>query len=100
MTIEFETPYGKVPEQLITFIRNEILKLSHKLKNVSRAQVLLQDDAKAPTALNKVCQIRLSVRGSRLSAQSRTEDFEKSAKRVIKELRRDKRQKKLLSLVA
>ena len=84
MTIEFQTPYGKVSEKLVNDIRNEVLKLSHKNKDILRAEVLLREDNTIITAENKVCEIRLTVYGDDLLTHARTEDFSKSAKEAIK----------------
>lgn len=88
MTIEFHTAYGKVSEKLVSDIRNEILKLSHIYKDISRAEVLLKYDETIIPAENKICEIRLTVYGDNLLAHSRTENFEDSAKEAIKELKR------------
>ena len=91
MTIEFQTPYGKVSEKLIAFLRNEILNLSHKIKNISRAEVLLKNDAAIFNDANKMCRIKLTMPGTHLSAQHRTENFEKSAREAINELNKNRR---------
>jgi len=88
MTIEFHTAYGKISEKLVTDIRNEILELSHINKDISRAEVLLKEDETIIPAENKICEIRLTVYGDDLLSHSRTENFKKSAKEVIKELKR------------
>ena len=63
MTIEFQTAYGKVPEKLVNDIKNEILKLSHINKDISRAEVLLKEDKTIIPGENKVCEIKLTVYG-------------------------------------
>lgn len=88
MTIEFHTPSGKVPEKLISDVRNEILGLSHGYKDISRAEVVLKEDGNIISAENKICEIRLTVYGDNLVARSITENFKSSAKEVIKELSR------------
>lgn len=88
MTIEFQTAYGKVPEKLVNDIKNEILKLSHINKDISRAEVLLKEDETISSGDNKVCEIRLTVYGDDLFVHTRTENFKKSAKEAIKELRK------------
>ena len=80
MTIEFQTPYGKVSETLVNSIRNKLLDLSHIHKNISRAEVLLREDIRAITGVNKVCEINLSIYGANLYVHTRTESFEISAK--------------------
>ena len=91
MTIQFQTPYGKVSEKLIAFLRNEILNLSHKIKNISRAEVLLKNDTAIFNDANKMCRIKLTMPGTHLSAQYRTENFEKSAHEAINELNKNRR---------
>ena len=88
MTIEFQTAYGKVPEILVNDIKNEILKLSHINKDISRVEVLLKEDETISPGDNKVCEIRLTVYGDDLLVHTRTENFKKSAKEAIKELRK------------
>lgn len=88
MDLEFHTVYEKVSEDLVSKIRNEMLKLSHINKNISRAEIVLKEDETIIPAENKVCEIRLTVYGDNLFSHSRTENFEKSAKAVIKELKK------------
>ncbi len=86
MTIEFHTAHGKVPEKLVAEIRTEILKLLHINKEIKRAEVTLKEDQEMQSAENKLCEIRLSVYGSDLLANAWKNNFEKSAREVIKEL--------------
>ena|ERR1035437_369115 len=87
MTIEFHTPYGKVSEKLVSNIRNEMLELSHINKHISRAEVLLKEEGIIIPAENKICDIRLTIYGDNLHAHTRSENFKKSAKEAIKELK-------------
>ena len=86
MTIEFHTPNCKVSEKLINNTRNKMLKLSHINKEVSRAEIILKEDETFIPAENKVCEIRLTVYGNDLLARARTDDFETSAKEVVRKL--------------
>ena len=88
MNIEFHTAYGKVAEDLVKKIRNEMIKLSHLNKDISRAEVVLKEEETIIPAENKVCEIRLTVYGDDLLSHSRTGSFEKSAKEAIKELQK------------
>jgi ribosome-associated translation inhibitor RaiA len=88
MTIEFQTAYGKIPENLVSKIRNEILKLSHVNKDISRAEVLLKVEETIRPGDNKVCEIRLIGYGDELLFHSRTVNFRKSAKEAINELKK------------
>ena len=87
MTIEFQTPYGKVSEKLLVFIRSELLGLTHIHKKIKRAEVVLKDEA-AIKGKNKVCAISLSIYGASLFARSCTESFEQSVKTSINDLKR------------
>jgi len=87
MTIEFDTSYKKVPESLINKIRDEMLRLSHLNKNISKAEIFLIEDKTAQKKDNKVCEIRLSVdNDDDLFVNARTAGFEESSKEAIKDL--------------
>lgn len=88
MTIEFQTPYGKVPEKLISQIRNKILELTHINKKIRRAEVLIKEEKNIFQGGNKICEISLSVFGDNLFAHARTENFEESSKEAINTLKR------------
>jgi ribosome-associated translation inhibitor RaiA len=88
MTIEFHTPYGKVTEKLLNSIRKDVLELSHINKKISRAEIELKEDQGIIKGENKICEIRLSVYGDNLFVRRCTENFEKSSKAAIKELKR------------
>jgi hypothetical protein len=87
MDIEFHTASGKVPEELVSKISNEMLKLSHLNKEISRAEIVLKEDATFNAAENKIFEKRLTVYGDDLLSHSRTESFTRSANEAIKELR-------------
>lgn len=88
MTIEFHTPFGKVSEKLLNSIRKEIMEFSHLNKKISRAEVMLKEDLDVTRGENKICEIRLSIYGETLYTRTRTENFDKSAKDALKELKR------------
>lgn len=92
MTIEFHTPYGKVTEKLVSFMRNELLGLSHSYKDISRAEVFLKEDRNIITPENKICDIRLTVFGDDLHIHVRMENFKNSVKEAISELKKMVRQ--------
>lgn len=87
MTIEFFTTAGKVTESMVSATRNEMLRLSHINKDISRAEVILKEEEIIELE-NKVCEIRLSIYGNNLMSYSRTDKFEKSIKEAIKELKK------------
>jgi putative sigma-54 modulation protein len=88
MKIEFQTPYNKASEKLLSHIRDEILKLSHINKEIVRAEVLLKEDTTIIPSENKVCEIKINVFGDDLLAHSRKSTFTSAAKEVIKELKK------------
>ena len=88
MTIEFETPYNKISEKLITKMRDEIMKLSHQVKNVARADIMLKEDVNIVPSENKVCSIKLTIFGDNLVAHARSQSFSKAANDAIKDLKK------------
>lgn len=88
MTIEFQTVAAIVPEKLVTFMRDELLQLSHLNSKISRAEILLKEDDSIIKSENKICEIRLTVYGDNLFTHTRTGNFEASAKEAIKELKK------------
>jgi len=87
MTIEFHTPYGKISEKLVKSIRNDVMELSHINKKITRAEIEFKEDPGILHGENKVCEIRLSIYGDNLFVRRSTENFEKSSKAAIKELK-------------
>lgn len=88
MTIEFHTPYGKVSEKLVSYIRNEILGMSHLNKKISRAEVICKEREDITPGENKICEIILTVYGDDNFIHARSDSFEKAAREAIKELKK------------
>ena len=88
MTIEFNTVYGKVPENLVTDITRQLMKLVHSDKKISRAEVSLLPDETIIPSENKVCGIKLTVLGDDLVVHARAQDFKSAAKEAIDELKK------------
>ena len=88
MNIEFQTPYKKVAEKLISEIRNEIMELSHINKKISKAEVIMREIEILQGEENKICEIRLNIFKDSMLVHSRKETFEKAAKETLKELKR------------
>jgi len=87
MTIEFNTVYGKVSENLVTDITRQLIKLLHADKKISRAEVSLLPDETIVPAENKVCGIKLTVIGDNLAVQARAQNFKSAAQAAINELK-------------
>ena len=88
MNIEFQTPYKKVSEKLISEIRNEIMEISHSNLKISKAEVIMREIEMLQGEENRICEIRLSILKDSLLVHSRKETFEKAAKETLKELKR------------
>lgn len=86
MTIEFETPYGKVSEKLVRYLRKEIMKLTHKVAHVARAEVILKEDKLFIPSENKICTIRLTIFGDNLVAHARSTSYYLAAKEGLADL--------------
>jgi len=87
MTIEFQTPYGKVSEKLVGMIRNALLELSHRNKKITRAEVSLME-SNLGLEENQVCEIKLNVLGKGLLAHCRTNNFATSAEQAVRDLKK------------
>lgn len=87
MTIEFHTQHGLVSEDLLKKIRDEIIHLSHSNPEISRAEVVLNEDKMIVAAERKLCSIRLTIFGNNLLARSRSETYERSAKSALAKLK-------------
>ena len=88
MTIEFETPYGQISEKLVGYIRNEIMKLVHRLDHVARAEVSMKEDTMFVPSQDKICTIKLTIFGDNLVAYARSASFYRAAKSAIADLNR------------
>lgn len=87
MTIEFNTVYGNVSENLVTDITKQLVKLLHVEKKISRAEVSLLPDYTIIPSENKVCGIKLTVSGDNLVVQARAQNFKSAAQSALKELK-------------
>lgn len=92
MHIEFKTTYKKVPEKLISKMRDEFVQLSHLYKFISKVEVVLNSDESIISAENKICEIRLSGSGNDLFVHTRMENFESAATEALKELKKKAKQ--------
>jgi len=88
MTIEFHTQHAAVSEKLLDHIRSEIMKLAHLNNDINRAEVILKEEKTIIPSENKMCEIRLTIYGDDLLAHTYSENFRKSVREVIKELKK------------
>lgn len=87
MIIEFETPYNKVSEKLVGYLRKEIMRLVHQVGHVARVEVTLKEDPVFIEAENKVCTIKITVFADNLVAHARSSTFHKAAKEAVLDLK-------------
>jgi ribosome-associated translation inhibitor RaiA len=88
MIIEFQTPYKKISEKLISDIENEILKLLIIHRDISRAEIIMKEEETLVPGKKQVCEIKLTAFGNDLHTYAIANNFEKSALAATRELRK------------
>lgn len=86
MNIEFHAPHGEVKEWVINYLKEQLMELHRKDKQVSRAQVYFRDQPGGPEP--KVCEIDLSIYGDSLFVHRNAGSYEQAAREVLAELNR------------
>ncbi len=86
MNIIFEYDGVKASEKLEASISKKLNTLSNKYDFIIRAVVFLKTERTHSSETGKICNIKLSVPGPLLFAESSAQDFEKAMHTVIKEL--------------
>lgn len=94
MHVTFEYDGVRSSERLETVILKKLNKLSEKYGFILRASVYLKTVRSHSPFAGKVCNIRLSVPGPLLFAQSNTANFENSLQHSIAELEQQLAKKK------
>ena len=87
MNIEFFAPQGQVKEWLITYVRNELMKLHSRDKRISRAEVYFRYKPHE-SFLDKICEISLTIYGNAISIQRKADSYEEAAREAVEELGR------------
>jgi hypothetical protein len=82
MNIELHAPPGKVKELLFTQIKEWLIALHMRDKEISRADVCLKENGEDI----KLCEIHLTIFGESLFARREATTYEKAFKKVQKEL--------------
>ena len=86
MQIEIHAPQGQVKEWLIDFVKEQLIQLHQKDKDISRAQVYFreQDDG---LIKDKVCAMDLSIYGDSLSIHRKAASYEQAVREVLASLK-------------
>lgn len=85
MNIEFQAPQGQVKEWLINHVRNELMKLYHKDKEISRAAVYFREKANDPFH-DRICEIDLAIYGDSVFVHRKADSYEQAAREALAEL--------------
>jgi putative sigma-54 modulation protein len=94
MNINFEYDDVKASERLEIFAGKKLTKLFDKHDNIIRADVFFKKENTSTPDTGIICNIRLSIPGPRLFAESSTGSFEASIVSSIDELERQLRKRK------
>ena len=85
MNIELHAPPGKVKELLFTQIKEWLIQLHIRDKEISRADVCLKESIENGEVI-KFCEIHLTIYGESLFARREADTYKKAFKKVQKEL--------------
>lgn len=85
MNIEFYNPSGEVKEWIIDYIKDKLMELHHRDKEISRAQVYFKQQTTAEND-NKICEIDLTIYGDSLFVHQKATSYEQAARGAITEL--------------
>lgn len=75
MTIEIHTPHEGLNEEFVQYIKQAMIRLSHKYKSISRIEFILREDQLISSAENKVCEIKVTIFGENLFTHARTNNY-------------------------
>lgn len=97
MTIDINYLHMPVSESLSNFVTNKLNKLGAKYSWIIRAEVLFKQENN-PSENNKICEIKLSVPGQNLFAQTNETFFEKAAVATLDSIEKQlKKRKEILT---
>lgn len=82
MKVEFYSSDNAVTETVITYIRDEIMKLHKQYNNISRADISFKQK-KRQTGSEKMCEISLFIAGSSVDAKGICKSFDHASKKAI-----------------
>lgn len=81
MIIEFQAPHGEVESLVYDYLRDQLLVIHEKDKDISRAQVYFRNMLKEKNPF--VCEIELTIYGNSLFAHRDGQSYLEAAKAVI-----------------
>ena len=85
MNIEFHTPRGRVDEADLNFVRDQLMELRLRFKDISRAHVHFRENGEDNK--DRICEIALTIFGSSLFVKRSAGTYQKAAREVLTELR-------------
>ncbi|WP_421824473.1 ribosome hibernation-promoting factor, HPF/YfiA family [Flagellimonas oceanensis] len=94
MQIIFEYDEVAQSDRLEAMAKEKLEKLSNKYDMVIRADVFFKEENTSSDETGKICNIRLSLPGPRLFAESSEENFVKSIGKSVDNLERQLRKQK------
>ena len=94
MNINFEYDDVKASERLEIFTGKKLSKLFDKYDTIIRADVLFKTENTSSPDTGMICNIRLSIPGPRLFAESSNGNFEASIVKSIDDLERQLQKRK------
>jgi len=94
MNINFEYDNVKGSERLEIFTGKKLTKLFDKFDNIIRADVFFKTKNTSSPDTGMICNIRLSIPGPRLFAESSNGNFEASIAQSIDDLERQLKKRK------
>jgi putative sigma-54 modulation protein len=94
MNIKIQSPHFKMTTDLTDFANEHVNKLGHFSDTIIEADVCLKLD-KSDTAENKVCEIKLVVRGNDLFAKKQCHTFEEAITQTTAALKEQIRKQKV-----
>ena len=87
MTLEFHMQQGSIQERIVSYVRDQILKMYNKDRRISRAEIYFRERPLGNLQY-KLCEIDLSILGGSMFIQRRADTFEQAAKEVVEALTR------------
>jgi putative sigma-54 modulation protein len=84
MIIEFQTPQGEVKKWVLDFVRDKLVELHKRDREIVRAQVYFREMNGKKN--EKVCEIDLTIFGDSIFVHRKADSFEKASRMAIDDL--------------
>lgn len=82
MNIEFYTSDAVIADAIISYIRDEIMRLHRQYKLISRCDVSFRLKKK-PAGSEKVCEISMFIAGNTINAKCISKSFDNASKKAV-----------------